>query len=122
MGWWISLFDAIEPEETRMPLELTESHQEGGVIAFGGSNEASMSVTYNYSEYYYNTIDKDEGFRWLNGKTAKDTIIRLEKAVKKLGTDFSGDYWESTEGNAGRILQTLVKWAYELPNAVWVVN
>ena len=122
MGWWISLFDPNEAEETRMPLEVSEAHQEGGVIAIGGSPEASMSVTYNYSEYYYDTIDKENGFRWLNGKTAKETIVRLENAITELGTEFSGDYWESTPGNAGKILQTLVKWAYELPDAVWGVS
>jgi len=122
MGWWINLFDPDEPEMTRLPLEISGLHQGGGVITIGGSNQASMSVTYNYSKYYYDTIDKEDGFRWLNGKLAKDTIVRLENAITELGTDFSGDYWEATEGNAGRILQSLVKWAHELPNAVWGVS
>ena len=122
MGWWISLFDPNEAEETRMPLEVKEAHQEGGVIAIGGSPEASMSVTYNYSKYYYDTIDDEDGFRWLSGKTARETIVRLENAITELGTEFSGDYWEATPGNAGKILQALVKWAYELPDAVWGVS
>ena len=113
MGWWVTL----EGDEISV-----ESHQEGGVIAVGGTTEPSMSVTYNYSPYYHKYLDEEEGFRWLNKKTAKDTLERLEKAVKELGTEQNPDYWKATEGNAGHILYVLLGWARQAPEGVWRVS
>ena len=113
MGWWVTL----EGDSGEV-----ESHTEGGVVAIGGSEEPSMSVTYNYSPFYYNHLDKGQGFSWLNEKVAKDTVERLEKAIKELGTEQSEDYWEATPGNAGHILNVLRGWAKQYPEGVWNVS
>ena len=45
------------------------SHAEGGNIVVGGTTDASMNITYNYSWFYYRVLDKYKGLRWLYGKT-----------------------------------------------------
>ena len=115
MGWWISL--EKDGEYCEVPF-----FKWGGTVPIDGTSEASISVTYNYSLYYYQTIDKDEGIRWLNGRKARETIERLENSLKELGSEFSGDYWEQTPGNAGRIIDILLTWAYLHPEAIWRIN
>jgi len=115
MGWWIYL-------EDEDGIVNVDAHMEGGVIALGGNNQADMSVTWNYSQYYYEHIDKENGFRWLNDKVAMDTIERLKTAINLLGTETSNDYWESTPGNAGNILKVLLGWARQHPKATWRVS
>lgn len=80
---------------------------------------ASITITYNYSVYYYKTIDETEGIRWLYGKEASETIERLQKAIETLGTKRSSNYWESTSGNAGYMLSILLDWAEQFPDAIW---
>jgi len=95
-------------------------HTEGGTIAIGGDNCASMNVTYNYGFFYYHFLDKDLGIRWLYGKKAKDTVERLEAAIKILGTKkYEKDYWAPTPGNAGHALNVLLGWAKQHPEAIW---
>ena len=103
---------------------MVEPHTMGGNIRlYEGKvpelTEAEISITYNYSKYYYDTIDKEDGLRWIYGKTGKQVAKRLGGAVQTLGTEFSGDYWEATEGNAGRVLNTLYKWAVQHPGGVF---
>lgn len=101
-----------------------ESHQTGGTVAVGGSKRATATVTYNYSYFYYNEIHEDDGFRWLDGKTARDTIDVLEGAVDTLGDTPHGDtdsYWIPSTGNAGKQLKVLLEWAKQHPDATWRV-
>lgn len=101
-----------------------DNHQSGGVIAVGGSSQATANVTYNYSYFYYNEIDEDEGFRWLDGKEAGETIEVLESAVESLGDEPHRDvdsYWIPCPGNAGKQLKTLFEWAKQHPEAEWRV-
>ena len=116
MGWWIYLNG--EGEEALS----VDPHFEGGVLALGGMDKAEISVTWNYSEYYFKHIDEENGIRWLHEKKAKDTIVRLENAITALGTERSNDYWESTPGNAGHILQVLANWAHQHPEGEWYVS
>ncbi len=97
-------------------------HSEGGTYVVGGVAEASLNVTYNYSKHYYEHLNTDKGLRWLDGKTAKETIAALDHAVKELGTNHSSDYWESSAGNAGYGLNILLSWAKEHPDAKWEVH
>jgi hypothetical protein len=92
-------------------------HAEGGTYVVGGTEEAHLNVTYNYSDHFYETLDEEEGIRWLYGKSGRECTTRLEAAVKALSTERSNDYWEKTPGNAGYALSTLLKWAKEHPNA-----
>ena len=92
---------------------------EGGTYVLGGSNHAELNITWNYAHFYYEHLNKEEGLRWLYGKTGLTTSVVLAYAVDKLGTDRDGDYWASTPGNAGYALSILLGWAAEHPDAVW---
>jgi hypothetical protein len=84
-----------------------------------GTSEADVQVTYNYQPIYRKIIDNKEGLLWICGKTASETVERLELAVHALGTNETGDYYEATPGNAGSIASILLDWAKAYPNAKW---
>jgi hypothetical protein len=112
MSWWISLDDEGKPVEVK-------SFQGGGTQCIGGSTEADLNVTYNYSEV---TRLVDFGFRNLDGRTAEDTIDELERVVAALGTQQFENYWAPTPGNAGFAASILLSWAKQHPKAVWRVD
>jgi hypothetical protein len=115
MSWYVMLYAGEE-------CVKVESHEEGGTYVLGGTDVADLNVTYNYSWFYYRFLDAEDGLYWLNGKKAKDTIERLEKAVEELGTDqYQNDYWAPTHGNAGHALNILLVWAKQHPDAMWEV-
>jgi hypothetical protein len=116
MGSWIRL------ENEEGDIVKVKAHEEGGIYVLGGSAEATMSITWNYFGYYYDFIDAEEGLNWINEKQAKDTINRLEYALKRLGDNPSPDYWARTEGNAGHALAILVGWAKQYPEATWTID
>ena len=112
MSYWVSL------ECKDGNWAKVEIHSEGGTYALGGTDQAKLNVTYNYSWFYYHFLDEQEGIRWLDGKTAKDCISRLENAVEVLGTSrYDKDYWAATPGNAGYVLNVLLGWARQHPDA-----
>ena len=94
------------------------SHEEGGAYVLGGTTEAALNITYNYSWFYRRCIDSG-GIRWLYGLTGKETEAVLEAAVNELGTRQYKDYWAPTPGNAGHALSILLKWARLYPDAIW---
>jgi len=96
-----------------------DNHSEGGTHAVGGIEHADLNITYNYSQFYREHLDKQEGIRWLYGRKAGACLNRLESAVKALGTETSNDYWEATPGNAGHALNILLTWAKANPDAVF---
>ena len=96
-----------------------DNHEEGGTYAIGGVTQGSLNITYNYSKFFYDHLDKKEGIRWLYGKKARYTKERLRKAIDILGTKQYRDYWAPTPGNAGHALSVLLKWAEQHPIAVW---
>lgn len=115
MSWWVSL-----SEEGR---ELVvDNFQGGGTQILGGSTIPSLNITYNYAQFYYEHLDKEEGLRWLNGKKASETTYRLARAVNSLGVKQDKDYWKATPSNAGYALSVLFRWSQQYPNAVWRVN
>ena len=116
MSYWVYLRDA-----TGDSVEAPH-HAEGGTFAVTGMPVAELNVTYNYSQYFYNTLDADDGLRWLDGKTAKDAVPVLKQAVARLGTNQSDDYWEATEGNAGHALSILLDWANQHLDATFEVS
>lgn len=89
-------------------------HAEGATYVLGGTNDACISITYNYAEHF--------AFRDLHQKRAGDTIELMQEAVDRLGTDRDDDYWEPTEGNAGYAVSILLDWARQHPDAVWEVR
>lgn len=93
-------------------------HMVGSTVVVGGSTEAWVTITYNYSNHFA-WIDEVDGIRWLYGKKGHDCIDRLERAIEILGTRRSKDYWEPTPGNAGYVLSVLLEWARMHPEAVF---
>ena len=94
-------------------------HREGSTYPMDGTTNAALTITYNYSKLYRESLDKDDGIRWLIGKKASECIARLHGAIRKLGTVQDDDYWKATPGNAGYALSILLKWAKQHPDAVF---
>ena len=93
---------------------------EGGTQVLGGSTEAELNITYNYSWFYYRYLDKTKGLRWLYGKTGHEVTNRLSDAVQELGTNkYAKDYWADTPGNAGTALKVLLDWAIMNPDGIF---
>ena len=95
-------------------------HSEGGTYAAGGTDAASLNVTYNYAE-----VVGPLGFSFndsLHGKTARDTLVPLAAIVAECGIEQDDDYWKPTPGNAGYAASILLRWASMYPDAVWSVS
>ena len=138
MGWDVDLVD--ESGIVKVPRQNAGSTICITNEGLEGTTEATMLVTYNYSELYHLILDQSLP-DFLHGKLAKDTIEVLKKCVDKLGTKqyertrdgcdvtnaFSSenriiDYWCPTMGNAGFITSILLDWALLHPNAKWVIS
>lgn len=116
MGYDIKLKDAVSGET----ILFDSPHQiRGGTYAVGGTDEAWLSVTYNYSKHFYRVVDEKDGIRVLYGKTGAESIPILKEAISKLKNDVSDDYWEATEGNAKQALVGLLAFAQLRPDGIW---
>ncbi|MBA7641795.1 hypothetical protein ES703_49480 [subsurface metagenome] len=115
MSWWVSL------KENNKSVKV-EHFTAGGTYPIGGTDEAELNITYNYSELYYRYLDKELGLKWLHQREAKYCIEKLKNAVKELGTKQDEDYWKATNGNAGYALNILLKWARRHPEAKFEVE
>lgn len=99
-------------------LHLDEPHQlKGGTYAVGGTTEASLNVTYNYSQHFYAVLD--DGIRSIYGMTGADSIPVLQAAADQLADNVHPNYWEATEGNAKAALLQLIALAKMRPDGVW---
>lgn len=107
MSWDI---DLDYPDGREIQVDI---HEEGGTYALGGTDQASLNVTYNYGKHF--------DFNKLDGRTAEDCIPEMEEAVKELGTERDSDYWKATPGNAGYAVSILLGWARQHPKAVFSV-
>lgn len=90
----------------------------GGTYCIGGTDEAWLNVTYNYSKHFHRTLG-EQGIRTIYGLTGAASIPVLQAAIAKLGDDTSPDYWEATEGNAKAALKNLLLLARACPTATW---
>jgi hypothetical protein len=88
----------------------------------GGTMDAMLNVTYNYGPFFYEALDAEKGLWWLDGKTAGQSMGRLEAAVDKLGASRDSDYWKATPGNAGYALSVLLGWARQHSCVKWYVR
>lgn len=105
---------------TQEAIQFDAPHQiAGGVVAIGGTTEAWLNVTYNYSKFFYNTIDPEKGIRKIYGMTGAESIPLLEHAISLLKDDVSNDYWDATEGNAKQALLGLIAFAKMRPDGIW---
>lgn len=108
-------YDSDEPcPKPCYPTVDVGRHAEGGTYVVGGTTDAEISVTYNYCRFF--------DFGGLDGRTGADTKEDLEKAVSKLGTERSSNYWEAIPGNAGYACLILLSWALQHPSATWRVS
>lgn len=115
MSYDIELCDPV----TREVIELDEPHQmRGGTYCVGGTTELHLNITYNYGEFYYQTMG-NSGIRTIYGLTGAESIPILEAAISKLGDDVDPDYWKPTEGNAKRPLYQLLAFAKMRPDGIW---
>jgi hypothetical protein len=74
-------------------------HARGGTYELGGTRDAWLNVTYNYSPFFYQVFEG--GIRSLYGTTAASSIPILEAAIDRLADEpANDDYWAATEGNA----------------------
>lgn len=110
------------------------AHAEGGTYVLGGTDQAQLNVTYNYSARYAEVLvplPAGEGqplalqpfsVHAPQGQRAEDTIPWLEAVVAQLGTEQDrGDYWAATPGNAGYAASILLAWARLHPDGIWEV-
>lgn len=115
MSYDINLVDPI----TKETIKFDMPHQiKGGNYAVGGTTEAWLNITYNYSEHFYRTMGK-KGIRTIYGLTGAKAIPILKKAVAKLGDDIDDDYWKPTQGNAKQALLGLLSFAQIQPNGIF---
>lgn len=110
--------DLVDPVSKKVLQLDSPHHMRGGTYALGGTTDASLNVTYNYSSHFYKHLG-DGGIRIIYGKTGAESIPLLQEAISKLGDDVSEDYWEPTEGNAKRALVQLLALARMRPDGVW---
>jgi hypothetical protein len=116
MSYDIKLCDPVTKET--ITVDFTHSIR-GGTYCVGGDNRLWLNITYNYSKYYYNTIDAEKGIRFIYGKSGAESIPILESAIAKLGDDVSDNYWDATEGNAKQALHGLLAFAKLRPDGIW---
>jgi hypothetical protein len=90
----------------------------GGTYAIGGTTEAWLNVTYNYSQIFYRVMG-ERGIRTIYGLKGKEAALILEEAIKQLKNDVADDYWEPTEGNAQVALRNLLQLAYMCPDGIF---
>lgn len=100
-------------------IEFDEPHfLKGGTYQLGGTYQAWLNITYNYSNHFYK-IFGERGIRSIYGKSGIDSIPILENAISRLGDDVDENYWKSTEGNAKRSLYGLLTFAKVRPDGIW---
>ena len=115
MSYDINLVDPV----TKKTIEFDSPHQiAGGNVAIGGTTEAWLNVTYNYSEHFYRVMG-NKGIRRLYGLTGAEAIPILKKAISELKDDVDPDYWKPTEGNAKQALCGLLAFAQMRPDGVF---
>lgn len=115
MSYDISLCDPVDGEV----IQLEVPHMiRGGNYAIGGTTEAWLNVTYNYSKHFYRVFG-EKGVRTIYGMTGAESIPIIKAAMDQLSDDVSQDYWEATEGNAKKALAGLLAFAQLRPDGVW---
>lgn len=101
-------------------LQLDEPHHmRGGTYQVGGTTDANLNITYNYSRHFVAAFEDERGIRCIYGMTGAESIPVLKAAAGKLGSDVDEDYWKPTEGNAKAAIMQLLALARMRPDGVW---
>lgn len=115
MSYDVRLKDSVTDDT----IVFDSPHQiKGGTYALGGTTEAWLNITWNYSKHFYRVFG-EKGIRELYGKTGAESLSILEKAIAQLKDDVSDDYWKDTEGNAKKALLGLLAFAKMRPDGIW---
>lgn len=132
-------YDVLLKENNGDTVHFDKKHfMVGGTYAIGGTNEAWLNITYNYSRWYKkdDVFPGASGIRTLDGMNAKDSIPLLHQAIQTLeATDedlteeeirdyrISGadGYWMPTRENAIEALKQLLTMANIRPDTTWEV-
>jgi len=114
MGWGVSL-KTQQGHYAEVP-----THQEDGVVAVGGTQDAWMAVTYSYGPLF---LSAGLDFSTLDKKTGAEAYPILKATIEKLGsTTPDSNYWKACPGNAGHALSVLMAWAESNPTAVFQIR
>ena len=81
----------------------------GGTYALGGSMSLDVNVTFNYAPFYTKAFHDERGIKSLNGMKCMDAIPVIVEAMRRLGDDETDNYWDATEGNAKRALESVLR-------------
>ena len=86
----------IKDAKTGERITFENPHDvQGGTYQLGGCREAWLNITYNYSKFYRDHIDAEQGIRWLYGKTVAECVPILMKARDELGTERNtSPFWQ----------------------------
>jgi len=115
MSYDIKLVDPV----TKETILFDSAHQiKGGTYCIGGTKEAWLNITYNYSKIYRNLFGEN-GIRTIYGMSGAESIPILKNASEKLKNDIDEDYWKPTEGNAKKALLKLIALATLRPDGIW---
>lgn len=130
MSYDIELKDPVSGEI----IQFDFPHQmRGGNYVVGGTTEARMNITYNYSKWYYKAFG-DKGICTIYEMTGTDSIPVLENAItflKNLQEDLTEEeieeyknhsergYWMPARENAIKPLYQLLTMAKMRPDGVW---
>lgn len=109
MSYWVSLVDANGDCVTVPHFE-----GEGGTYVVGGTSNAELNVTYNYSRIWR--------VRDISGMSGSESEPILVEQVERRGTERDSDYWQPTDGNVGYMCSILLDWARRHPEARWSVS
>ena len=132
MSYDIYLKDPV----TKEVIEFDEKHEmRGGMYAIGGTKEAWLNITYNYSNWYYKDYAFGEkGIRTIYGMSGAESIPVLKKVIQSLentNEDLSEEeikelkdqgvngYWLPTKENAIKPLYQLLAMAQLRPDGIW---
>ena len=106
MGYSIHLVDPVTKETLKFPhghvmcgsTYKADYHSETGTFTPALNDEAELSVTYNYSSYYY-LYDKDNGLRCIKDKSGAECIPIFKGMIDTIESEYKDENgeWLTTE-------------------------
>ena len=102
-----------------MSYDIRLEDENGCEVYDEGGYSLQLNVTYNY----YPILSKlfgEKSIRVLYGMRCEKSIPLLEGAISVLGDDETTDKYQPTEGNVKCVLNRMLGFAKDNPNAIWV--
>ena len=104
----------VTKKDSTDTLRLNNQHtMAGGTQAIGGTDEAWLNITWNYSGIFAECFGKG-GIHFIENQSVKETLPKLEQGIKYLETTYpitdipTEDYWAPTPLNVKKALINLV--------------